>query len=719
MFIGFALWADFVVRRRLLVLGLVSAGLLALGGYGLGLHAHLSSGGWDDPRSESVRAAWLRESAFGRDRAGDVILLFRAPDGATIDDPGFASTVSGFLDSLPRDHPREISKVNGAYWPTETGVAQRNVFGTEDRQYGFASIALAGDDETTVMRDYRTIAGALRLDGVEMQVAGGQAVGGALNDTMVQDQLRMELLAIPAVAVLLFFVFGGAVAAALPLVIGALTVAAAWGVMRVIATGMEVNSFVSPVVSMIGLGLAVDYGLFIVSRFREQLDAGDEVEAAARRAVATAGRTVAFSAVIVVAASGGVLLFPQNFLRSFALGAMVTVALAAITALTVLPALLTLLGRRVNLLGVRRFQRRGSGAGWYRLIARVVKHRVAVFVSVCAGLLLLIAPVADMSFGGISERFLPPEHPTRVAQEHFDELFPQRRVDPVHLIIRTSDPTAAGAVWTAANTVPGLAAPFAVPRRSTELPDVFVTEAPLVDSHNGGPTVDALRAIAVPDGATLLVGGQPAILRDSLRALADRLPPMLAIVLLTTTVLLWLAFGSVVLPLKVALLNALGLGATLGILTWVFIEGHGAGLLDFTPQPIMALILVVVIAVIYGLSTDYEVFLLSRISEARASGLSTREAIRTATAETARIITAAALVLLVVVGAFAFSDLLMMKYIAYGMMAALFIDATILRILLVPASMAILDDRCWWAPRWLRRTRSPVAESAERQLISQ
>ncbi|WP_405139593.1 MMPL family transporter [Nocardia sp. NBC_01388] len=681
------------------------AGLLALGGYGLGLPDHLSSGGWDDPGSESVRAMSLRERAFGRDHTGDVILLFHAPAGRTVDDPEFSRTVTGYLNSLPQGHPDEIAKINGAYWPTETGVAQRSIFGTADRDAAFASVAIAGDDDTTLIRNFHRVTDAFRLPGVDMEVAGGQAVGAALTDTMTEDQRRMELLAIPAVAVLLFFLFGGVVAAALPLFAGGLTVLAAWGVLRVITSTVAVNSFASPVVSMIGLGLAVDYGLFIVSRFREELAAGCEVRDAVRRSVSTAGRTVVFSAVIVVVASSGVLLFPQNFLRSFAYGAMVTVALAALTAVTVLPALLSVLGRRVDLLGVRWFRAAGprSGVFWHRIIGLVVKHPLAVLIPVCAGLLLLIAPVADIRFGGVSELFLPPQHPTRVAQQDFDALFPLRRIDPVQLIIRTGDPRAAGTVWEQANHAPGLAGHFGVPRRSGTQPDVFATDAPLLDPHNASATIDSLRSIAAPPGTTVLVGGSPAVQHDSLRTLTDRMPWMLLLVLSATTVLMFLAFGSLVLPLKAAVLNLLGLGATLGILTWIFVDGYGAQALGFTPQPIMSLILVVVVAVIYGLSTDYEVFLLSRIAEARSEGVSTTEAVRIGTVRTGRIITAAAAILLVVVGAFAFSDLLMMQYIAYGMIAALFLDATVLRILLVPAAMTLLGEWCWWAPKWLRR----------------
>ncbi|MFD6528380.1 MMPL family transporter, partial [Isoptericola sp. NPDC060185] len=240
-------------------------------------------------------------------------------------------------------------------------------------------------------------------------------------------------------------------------------------------------------------------------------------------------------------------------------------------------------------------------------------------------------------------------------------------------------------------------------------PEVFRTSATLVDPTGGAePTIDYLRSIEIPDGVTMYVTGQPALMADSIDTLLELMPWMILLVLVTTTVLMFLTFGSLVLPIKAALMSALGLGATLGILTWIFVDGHGAGVLNFTPQPISAPVLMLIIAIIYGLSTDYEVFLLSRMVEARAQGASTTEAVRIGTAQTGRIITAAALILLVVTGAFAFSDMVMMQYIAYGMIAALFIDATILRMLLVPAIMKLLGDDCWWAPKWMKRIQEKI-----------
>lgn len=718
MFGEFTRWIDLIVRRRFTVLVVVIGSLLALGVYGLELNDHLSASGWDDPGSESARAAQLKDEAFGQDHVADLILLFHAPAGKTVDDPDFAATIVNHLDSLPERFPDHIAHINGAYWDTQTGLTVPDIFGTEQRDHAFASIAIRGNDDTTMLNNYREVADEIPIPDVNMEVAGGQPVTLALNDTMTHDQRRMELVAIPAVAVLLFFLFGGVVAAALPLLVGGLTVLGAWGVVRFLTTFMDVNSFVSPVVSMIGLGLAIDYGLFIVSRFREELAAGNEVPTAVRRSVATAGRTVAFSATIVVVASGAILLFPHGFLRSFALGAMVTVLLAAVVSVTVLPAMLAILGRRVDWLGLNRFHSRRAETDqrnnrWGRIAGWVMRRPIMVAVPVVAILVVLIAPVRDIAFGGMSERLLPPDHPARMAQQHFDETFPLRQISPVDLVVITRASADIEAVVETANRAPGIEAPFPDALHTPSQLGVFTTSTVVRDAHDADETIDYLRAMPLPDGAIVLVGGQPAVERDSVDALVDRMPWVVALVFLITTVLMAVAFGSLVLPLQAGLMNLLGLGSTLGILTWIFVDGHGAGLLNFTPQPIMALVLVLIISVIYGLSTDYQVFLLARVVEARASGATTTEAVRTGVARTGWIITAAALILLVVCGAFALSDLVMMQYIAIGMVAALFIDATLLRMVLVPAAMKLTGEFSWWAPWPQRRSVSLDEPSAD------
>ncbi|WP_232329239.1 MMPL family transporter [Nocardia violaceofusca] len=709
----FTRWGELVHKFRYTVLGVAVAALLALGAYGFGLENHLSSSGWFDPGAESSQAAVLKDEVYGRDHMSDVIALYTAPDGKTIDDPEFGRKITDNLNSLPREHPDQISKVNVAYWKTETGDWSASATGSKDKKYAFASVAIKGDDDTTTMNNYRAVKNAFYIPGVDVQLAGMQPVAGELNDTIASDQKRMEMLAIPAVAILLFFIFGGIVAAALPLIIGGLTVLGANGIVMAITHVTEVNSFVGAVVSMIGLGLAIDYGLFIVSRFREELAEGYTTRQAVRRSVMTAGRTVTFSATMIIAASAGMLLFPQGFLKSVAYGTIATVLLAALASLTILPALLSILGPRVDALGFKRFRKTKTAEEvengfWGRTTQWVMKHPLKVAVPLCIILLLLIIPVKNLKFGGISETYLPPDNPTRMAQEKFDEIFPLRQTDPIQLVITTQNTSEIKAILDEASGAPGLTDPFGTPGIPPNGSDVWVSEATMAPDANVEDTIAYLRSIHVPDDVDLMVGGQPVLMQDSIDSLLDRMPLMIVLVVFVTTLLMFLTFGSLVLPIKAALMSALGLGSTLGILTWIFVDGHGAGLLNFTPQPIMSPVLVLIMAVIYGLSTDYEVFLLSRMVETRAQGASTTESVRSGTAQTGRIITAAALILLVVVGAFAFSDLVMMQYIAYGMMAALFIDATVLRMLLVPATMKLLGDDCWWAPAWMKRIQQRI-----------
>ncbi|MRH86525.1 MMPL family transporter [Nocardia sp. SYP-A9097] len=709
----FTRWGDLVYKLRYTVLGAVVAALLSLGAFGLGVEDHLSSSGWFDPNSQSTQAAVLKDSVYSRDHNSDVVLLYTAPDGKTVDDPAWNQKVIDSLNALPKKYP-QIAKVNVSPWKTDTGQQLAQAV-SPDRKRAFASVALNGNNDNEMLQAYGAVQNAFSIPDVRVEVGGLQPIAYTLNNTIASDVKRMEMLALPAVAVLLFFIFGGIVAAALPLIIGGLTIIAANGMIMALTKYTEVNSFVSAVVSMIGLGLAIDYGLFIVSRFREELAEGYDTRAAVRRSVMTAGRTVTSSATMIIAASAGMLLFPQGFLKSVAYGTIAAVLLAMITSLTVLPALLSILGPRVDSLSLKWIRKTKTAEEiengfWGKLTAWVMKHPLKVAIPLTIGLLLLIIPVKNLQFGGISETYLPPTNSVRLAQQHFDETFPLRKSDPVQLVITTDNSKDIGPILQQANKAPGLVknAQFGIPAKPPNGSNVWVSEATVEDSAHPESTVDYLRSMDLPDGVEVAVTGQPVMMMDSLSSLLDRMPWMIGIVLLVTTILMFLTFGSLVLPLKAALMSALGLGSTLGILTWIFIDGHGASLLNFTPQPITAPVLVLIIAIIYGLSVDYEVFLLSRMVEARAQGASTTEAVRQGTAQTGRIITAAALILLVVTGAFAFSDLVMMQYIAYGMVAALFIDATVLRMLLVPATMKLLGDDCWWAPAWMKRIQQKI-----------
>lgn len=349
---------------------------------------------------------------------------------------------------------------------------------------------------------------------------------------------------------------------------------------------------------------------------------------------------------------------------------------------------------------------------WGKLVNRVMKRPVLFAAPIVIIMILLIIPVGKLSLGGISEKYLPPTNSVRQAQEEFDKLFPGYRTNPLTLVIQTSNhqpvtDAQIADIRSKAMAIGGFIEPDNDPANmwqerayavgASKDPSVRVLQNGLINPADASKKLTELRAITPPKGITVLVGGTPALELDSIHGLFAKMPLMVVILLTTTIVLMFLAFGSVVLPIKATLMSALTLGSTMGILTWIFVDGHFSKWLNFTPTPLTAPVIGLIIALVFGLSTDYEVFLVSRMVEARERGMSTQEAIRIGTAATGRIITAAALIVAVVAGAFVFSDLVMMKYLAFGLMAALLLDATVVRMFLVPSVMKLLGDDCWWA----------------------
>ncbi|HYB82302.1 MAG TPA: MMPL family transporter, partial [Mycobacterium sp.] len=506
-----------------------------------------------------------------------------------------------------------------------------------------------------------------------------------------------------------------------------------------------------PVVSLIGLGIAVDYGLFVVSRFREEIAEGYDTEAAVRRTVMTAGRTVAFSAVLIAASGAGLLLLPQGFVKSLTYALIAAVTLAALLSITLLPACLGILGKNVDALGVRTLFRvpflrnwwvsRGylnwladrlqktktreevEAGFWGKLVNFVMKRPLVFAIPIVVGMILLVIPLGNLSFGGMSEKYLPPNNAVRQSQEHFDQLFPGYRTNPLTLVIQSTNhqpltDQQIADIRSKAMAISGFSDPDNNPANmwqersyapgASKDPSVRVLQNGLINPNDAAKKISELRDITPPKGITVSVGGTPALEQDSIHSLVAKAPLMVVVLITTTMLLMFLAFGSFVLPIKAAVMSALTLGSTMGILTWIFVDGHFSKWLNFTPTPLMVVIIALVVAVGYGLATDYEVFLVSRMVEAREHGMSTQESVRIGTATTGRLITAAALVLAVVAGSFVFSDLVMMKYLAFGLMAALLLDATVVRMFLVPSVMKLLGDDCWWAPRWARRLQNRI-----------
>lgn len=708
----FSKWGHFAYRFRRIVPLVVIAAILALFViFGTKLGDRMSQEGWDDPGSSSTAAARIELETFGRDNDSDVVLLFTAPEGTSFDDAEVFSSISGYLDGLIENNPDEVSHIN-SYFDTRN----QNLL-SKDGTQTFAALGLKGDGEQT-LKDFREIEDQLHPDnlagGVTTEVAGATAVADALDEGMAGDISRAEVFALPFVAILLLIVFGSVVAAAMPLIVGILSILGSLGILAILAGFFQVNVFAQSVVTLLGLGLAIDYGLFMVSRFREEMDKGTPVEQAVATTTATAGKTVVFSAAMVAVALSGLFVFPQAFLKSVAFGAISAVGLAALMSVTVLPSLFSMLGKNIDKWSLRRTARtarRLEDTIWYRVPAWAMRHAKAVTVGVVLLLLALTVPLTGVKFGGINETYLPPANDTRVAQERFDEAFPAFRTEPVKLVVTGADNNQLIDIYVQANEVEGLTDRFTAGATTDDGTTVLSTG--IQDRSLNEQVVEQLRAISVPEGVEVQIGGTPAMEIESIEALFEKLLWMALYIVLATFILMALVFGSVILPAKAIIMTILGMGATLGILTLMFVDGVGASALNFSPGPLMSPVLVLIMAIIYGLSTDYEVFLVSRMVEARDKGESTDDAIRYGTAHTGSIITAAALIMIVVCGAFGFSEIVMMKYIAFGMIAALILDATIIRMLLVPAVMHLLRDDNWWAPGFVKKAYTVMGHGSE------
>ena len=696
----FSTWGDFAYRHRKVVPVVVVALILALHVlFGMRLADRMSQEGWDDPGSSSTQAARIEQEVFGRDNSGDVILLFRSEDGQPIANSPEFDDMRAYLVGLQELYPEQIESITSYFDARNPRLA------AENGAVVFAAVALQGDNEQT-LKDFRTIQPALspEFSGVSVEVAGATAVADALDAGMAGDIKRAEVYALPAVGLLLLVVFGSVVAAFMPLIVGVLSILGSLGVLSILAGFTQVNVFAQSVVTLLGLGLAIDYGLFMVSRFREEMDNGREVREAVRITTATAGKTVVFSAAMVAVALSGLLVFPQAFLKSVAYGAMSAVGLAALLSVTLLPAIFGLLGHNIDKFSVRRTSRKArtlQDTWWYRLPQWAMKHAKLVTLGLCALLIGLTLPLAGVKFGGLNETYLPPNNEVRQTQEAFNQAFPEYRTEPIKLVVTGATNQQLGEIFAQANQVTGLSGTF---RPSTATVDgTTVLSAGITDRSQNANVIEQLRAISVPEGVEVYIGGTPALEVESIEALFEKLPTMAIYIVVATFLLMALVFGSVILPAKAVIMTVLGMGATMGILTLMFVDGVGADLFGFTAGPLMSPVLVLIMAIVYGLSTDYEVFLVSRMVESRENGESTDEAIKYGTAHTGGIITAAALIMIVVCGAFGFSEIVMMKYIAFGMIFALFFDATIIRMLLVPAVMHLLREDNWWAPGWVKR----------------
>ena len=540
---------------------------------------------------------------------------------------------------------------------------------------------------------------------MDTDIAGAFAVFDDVNEITSEDLARAETISMPIVILLALLIFGSLVAASMPALVGLLAMVGALALVRVITNFTEVSIFSVNVISLLGIGLAIDYALFVISRFREELallpeDDPDASATAIRRTMSTAGRTVLFSGLTVAAAMSSLLIFPQAFLKSMGYGGMAAVLVAMLAALTVLPATLRLLGRKVD--GGRLPWRRhrpvvvDDSHGRWAALARGVMRRPWVVIGVTVtGLLLIASPFLGATWGSVDYKVLPQDAPAHVAAEKLSEFGAE--TSTAELLLTSTSEADVAAYADRVAEIPGVLGvePVATEGGSSLLRATWSGNS---QSEASQALVTSIRDV-LPASGEVLVGGQSAATVDLIDSVGSHLPLMGLIVAAVMMVLLFLAFGSLVLPVKAVVMNLFSITASFGVVTWIFNDGHLSGLLGFTPQGFLdATNPILMLAILFGLSMDYEVFLLSRVREQWDRTGDNDLAVATGVQKTGRIITSAAVLLAVVIGAFATSGIVFMKMLGIGMLVALLIDATIVRALLVPATMKLLGRWNWWAP---------------------
>jgi uncharacterized membrane protein YdfJ with MMPL/SSD domain len=684
--------AQLADRRGKWVVIVSVAFTLVAGAVGAGVADRLDPYGADDPATESVKASDRLEEAGYRE-TGVVVLV----EGIQVDSAEGRERVEGITRQIEADE--DVTEVASFY---TTGARD---FVSKDGDATYISVRLAPTDDGDIQDAGERIADSLADEpGVTV---GGSAVAQQQANEQVEEDLRTaELYAFPILFVLSLLFFRSLVAAALPLVVGGLTIVSAMLMLSVAAELGSISIFALNLVIGLGLGLAIDYSLFIVSRYREEIAKTGPGLEAMRRTMATAGRTVIFTSLTVAGAIASLLVFPQRFLYSMGVGGSLVALIAAAVALVVLPAILALLGNRVNSLAPKFLARRAERDArpaeegfWYRLSQFVMRAPGRIAIASAAFLIALGIPFFGIKFTAVDAQVLPESASAHRVDDALRSDFPPFRDTPIQLAV-AGGPEEANSVAREAEQLPGVAQvrPPTQLDGGNSVVEVVADDPPLSDRSQD--LVAELREL--PGDA--LVSGSSAGFVDLKDSLADHLPLMLAIVLTVTLVVLFLFTGSVVLPVKQILMNLLGLSAVFGILVFIFQDGRLENLLGYSSQGALeATQPLFLFVVAFGLSTDYGVFLLSRIKEAYDRGVPNSEAVAIGLERTGRIVTAAAFLFSVAIGAFVTSEMIFIKELGLGTALAVLIDATIIRALLVPSLMELLGEWNWWAPRPLRR----------------
>ena len=736
----FAGWGRFVYRFRWAVL--VGSGvLLALSIAGLLMGGTLTSNGQLTNDTESGRAGNLIASDLpsGSKQASTFLLLFRS-DSLVATDPAYRAAVDAALAPIQND-PR-ITKLTDPYNASDPRQAQ--AFISKDGHEALASVELQSSGHQAWV-DYSALRGEVKSSTLTVTGTGFVPINQAFNTTLETDLQRAETITLPVTLILLVIIFASVVAAGLPLGVGILTIVGGLGGVFFLNRYTDVSQYALNIVTLIGLGVSIDYSLFIVNRFRDELAAGANREDAIATTIATAGRAITFSGITVAVGLSAMLFFQGTFLASMGAAGAIVVAVAVVYGLTFLPALLSVIGPGVNRLRLPAALRGApQGRGFWHGLARWVMRRPVLVLIPTVGFLVIVGtPFLSLRLANGDVQMLPSRLEARQGWDRFQADFPGQDQTTFYVVVNYPD----GSPLTRQR----IADQYALDRQIASIPGVLRTSSiydldpklslfdyesmytgdpslmpaavqqaltASVGKHivliqaetSSAPTSDPSRAIvrairadgvSIGDGQ-VLVGGQTAVDLDTISFITNRTPVAVAFVVLVTYVVLFLLTGSVVLPLKAVILNFLSIGASFGALVWIFQQGHLAGFLNFTPQSIDPSIPVILFSLVFGLSMDYEVLLVSRIHEEYVRTGDNTTAVASGLERSGRLITGAAAIMVAVFLAFGLAEVVIIKAIGIGLAIAVAIDATVVRALVVPAVMRLLGDFNWWAPRYLR-----------------
>ncbi len=736
----FASWGRLVYRYRWATLA-GSGVLLAISIAGMLMGGTLTSGGPLTSNLESARAGNLVSSELAAGKVTSNFVLIFSSKTDSVSDPAFKDAVTSALAPIQDDS--RISSMVTPYNAPSPRVAQ--ALTSTDGHQALVSVDLRSTG-MQARKDYDALRAAVKSDTLTVTGTGFVAINEAFNKTLESDLQRAEVVTLPLTLLLLVIIFASLVAAGLPLGVGVLTILGGLAGTFFLSRFTDVSQYALNIVTLIGLGVSIDYSLFVVNRFRDELARGASREDAIATTMATAGRAITFSGITVAVGLSAMLFFQGTFLASMGAAGAIVVAVAVVYGLTFLPALLSILGPAVNRLRIPIFRRAPApGRGfWHGLATWVMRRPLVVLLPTTGFLLLAASPFIQLRLANGDVDMLPTRLEARQGYDQMIANFPGQDQTTFNIVVNYPD----GSPLTASRigdqfdfehriaAIPGVLHTMSIYDLGSNLGradyqalytgDANSIPAParqlmaatvgkhivLIQATTNSPaTSDASRAIVtairadqgVGNGAQVLVGGQTAVDLDVIKFIVDRTPLAVGFVVAVTLVVMFLLTGSVVLPFKAVLLNFLSIGASFGALVWIFQQGHLSSLLGFTPQSIDPSIPVILFSIVFGLSMDYEVLLVSRMHEEYVRTGNNTLAVASGLEKTARLITGAAAIMVTVFLAFGLAEVVIIKAIGIGLAVAVAIDATLVRALVVPAVMRLLGDWNWWAPRPLRR----------------